>query len=284
MNTFSSDERTTLLWRSNLLDSQNDILTICYHHYEQFGRVFERNQHKCIGLDTPKGHKAKGQKAISLFEAIKLKEKGYVVVPGQKLCRQCMKKYEDIVSQVKAEPEKMETETETEDEIQTETEEEPHEYMESPKKRLNTSLETVGVSPANLHGVAQHSRVTKAKEKLKTVLTTYEESISQVYSCPIDELRNNNEGLKETSETAKKPDELDTLLNAIKEKLVISSYPEKIQLLTLAPDTWSRRYCAEYFNVSEYLVRKARDLKKDSGILATPLPKKGKSLPQEGLV
>ena len=36
---------------------------------------------------------------------------------------------------------------------------------ETPRKRLNTSLETVGVSPVNLHGVPQHSRATSAKRK-----------------------------------------------------------------------------------------------------------------------
>ena len=65
---------------------------------------------------------------------------------------------------------------------------------------------------------------------------------------------------------------------------MISSYPEKVQLLTLVPDSWSREHCSNYFGVSEYLVRKARDLKKSSGILATPLPKSGKTIPEEHVI
>ena len=38
---------------------------------------------------------------------------------------------------------------------------------------------------------------------------------------------------------------------------------------------------AEFFNVSEYLVRTARSLKEEKGILAIPEPKRGKKLPKE---
>ena len=40
-----------------------------------------------------------------------------------------------------------------------------YKVYETPRRRLNTSLETVGVSPVNLHGVLQHSRATSAKRK-----------------------------------------------------------------------------------------------------------------------
>ena len=40
-----------------------------------------------------------------------------------------------------------------------------YKVYETPRKRLDTSLETVGVSPVNLHGVPQHSRATSAKRK-----------------------------------------------------------------------------------------------------------------------
>ena len=68
--------------------------------------------------------------------------------------------------------------------------------------------------------------------------------------------------------------------NLVKEKLTTAAYSEKIQILTLAPDSWSRRYCAEHFNVSEYLVRTARELKKIKGILAKPAQKQGKVISQ----
>ena len=41
---------------------------------------------------------------------------------------------------------------------------------ESPKKKLNSTLESIGVFPVNIHGVAQHSSNSNAKGKLKKVL------------------------------------------------------------------------------------------------------------------
>ena len=56
-----------------------------------------------------------------------------------------------------------------------------------------------------------------------------------------------------------------TLLELLKEKLPTVNNREKIQILTLVPDSWSRAYASSYFNVSEYLVRQARELKKQEG-------------------
>ena len=64
-----------------------------------------------------------------------------------------------------------ENETWTEEELQTEGD--GVEYEESPRKKLNTSLESVGDSSVNFHAVAQDSQVTKAKGKLKSVKKKY---------------------------------------------------------------------------------------------------------------
>ena len=105
--------------------------------------------------------------------------------------------------------------------------------------------------------------------------------ISDAYDVGV-ELLNDSDSVA-THEISKKAAELDKLHEAMKEKLKIVSYPEKNQILTLAPDSWSHKYCSEYFDVSEYLVRTARELKNVDGILAKPVPKKGKKLPQETL-
>ena len=53
--------------------------------------------------------------------------------------------------------------------------------------------------------------------------------------------------------------QLDKLHIAMKEKLPLCSYHQKIQLLPLVPDSWSQEYCLKYFDASEYLIRSARD-------------------------
>jgi len=64
----------------------------------------------------------------------------------------------------------------------------------------------------------------------------------------------------------------------LKEKCKISSRQEKLRILTLAPPSWSILKTAEEFNVSAYLVKRARELKHASGILAMPTMKRGRKL------
>ena len=52
----------------------------------------------------------------------------------------------------------------------------------------------------------------------------------------------------------KKVNDLVRLHKAMQEKLKIASYSERIQILTLVPEKWSRIHCSEYFNVFEYFV------------------------------
>ena len=47
---------------------------------------------------------------------------------------------------------------------------------------LNSTLESVEVSPVNIHGVAQYSRASNAKAKLTKVLNVYKEDISAAYN------------------------------------------------------------------------------------------------------
>ena len=55
-------------------------------------------------------------------------------------------------------------------------------------------------------------------------------------------------------DTKNKAEELDRLHAGMKEKSVTASNTEKLQTLTLVPDSWSQNYCSEYFGISEYLI------------------------------
>ena len=52
---------------------------------------------------------------------------------------------------------------------------------ESPKKKLNATLESIGVSLGNIHAVTQHSRASNAKSKLEKVLNVCK-NISAAYN------------------------------------------------------------------------------------------------------
>ena len=154
---------------------------------------------------------------------------------------------------------------------------------ESPKKKINTTLESIGVSPVNIHGVAQHSHTSNAKGKLKKVLNVYKEKISATY---VSDIEIEEPPPTYDRDTKNKAEELDRLHAAMKEKLVTTSNTEKLQILALVPDSWSQKYCSEYFGVSEYLIRYARELKQRKGILAQPSQKKSNAMAHEtnGLV
>lgn len=67
----------------------------------------------------------------------------------------------------------------------------------------------------------------------------------------------------------------------LKEKFCSStSRSEKIQILTILPKSWSIRKIAKEFEAPNFMVRKAKLLVKEKGILSSPNFKPGKSLPE----
>ena len=70
-------------------------------------------------------------------------------------------------------------------------------------------------------------------------------------------------------------------IDNLKAKCAVSSKQELIQLLTIAPRSWSIKRVATEFQVSEYIVRKARALCLTDGILTNPQAKKCHKLSKE---
>ena len=79
----------------------------------------------------------------------------------------------------------------------------------------------------------------------------------------------------------RKENYLDKLVELMKEKLKASNKREKIQILTLTPESWSLRKTAKEFKVSKATARKARILRDEKVILALPQPVIGKRLSEK---
>ena len=107
---------------------------------------------------------------------------------------------------------------------------------ESPKKKLNTTLESIVVCSVNILGVAQHSRASNAIGKLKKVLNVYKENISAAYN--VSDIEIEEPPSIYDKDTKNKTEELDRLHAAMNEKLVTASNTEKLQILTLVTDFW----------------------------------------------
>ena len=80
-----------------------------------------------------------------------LKAKNFDVQPGHMLFHQCIIAYKNIINASSLATE--EEETPMDDIDENALDDATHEVYETPRKCLNPSLETVGMSPVNLYGV-----------------------------------------------------------------------------------------------------------------------------------
>ena len=144
---------------------------------------------------------------------------------------------------------------------------------------MNTDsiLESLGESPIKLHGLKLTQKETYAKEKLKRTSDKFGESLATAMGTDPPESTNNDD-----SELASSMREL---LQELKVKIASeSNYAKKIQMLTLTPKSWSRKKTSEFFDVTEYMVRKANDLRNNDGILAMPSAFKRQRIDPETLI
>ena len=80
-------------------------------------------------------------------------------------------------------------------------------------------------------------------------------------------------------DTVSENDEVE-IITQLKEKCSMAERSEKIQILTVLPKSWSIRRIQKEFGVSNFIARKAKQLVDEKGILSTPDPKPGDTLPQ----
>ena len=64
-----------------------------------------------------------------------------------------------------------------------------------------------------------------------------------------------------TNDIQTKADDLDYLVDCMKEKLKVSNRREQLQVLTLVPKSWSVRKAAKEFSVSKNKIQKAKLLR-----------------------
>ena len=80
-----------------------------------------------------------------------------------------------------------------------------------------------------------------------------------------------------------KPIADDEIISQLKEKYSTAPRSEKLQILTILPNSWSLGKIESEFRASNFVARKAKQLVKEKGILSTPNPKPGRSLPQTSI-
>ena len=91
------DLQCILFWRARLLEKKDNVFTICFHHEQLFGKIFERKADKCCGILKSHRRNSKAHGVINLEMAKIMNEKECNdVLPGQKLCKQCVTEYQKL--------------------------------------------------------------------------------------------------------------------------------------------------------------------------------------------
>ena len=167
------------------------------------------------------------------------------VTLGMKICDSCRKKMGTILHSSAAVPE---SEEELDDEYIPDT--------SQSLQTINSCLREIGITPICKKKIHQAKY---PQHKIAKVTTAMKKFIIS------DEQTDDSE-----------------MILQLKEKFqVTSSSSEKIQILTVLPKSWSLSKIQTEFGVSRYMAKKAKDLVQEKGILASPNPKPGHSLPSK---
>lgn len=130
----------------------------------------------------------------------------------------------------------------------------------------NRTLDTVDTVCGSLELSPVHKIMKLNKDQRHTALMKKTKKISSAVIRKLEETF--SEDLQEsTPDVTLSMDEYEKLISKLKEKSKVANKNEKVKIISLLPDSWSRSKISKEFNVSEYLVRQTRELVKEQGIL-----------------
>lgn len=257
-SSLEDDERFLISSRARR-DGRN-ITKICRYHYDMYVRDYPQTaaSKNCVNPFSSHRKKVKGTKNINVNLA--RRAASLSLIPGDRLCvtcyKQCLKLEEEVVPAPQGAVASSGSSTNDDE----------------PLALLNASLQVLGETPVKKKR-SMPQRETYAKKKVMKIQTRAKSIISKGLGV--------NLAGDSTEKTAMARD-YENLLYELKEKYKDEVSPaRKASILTLAPASWSRQKVMDFFGAPERQVRKARELKQSTGVLAEPLPRKGKPMAEE---
>lgn len=255
VSSLSANEKLLIIRRSEVELLDND--QICLHHQAKYLHKYEMSQKSCCNPFEKQNHMVKGgllKVALAMSEELNKVTK-VNVKPGQKICIKCKAKY---VSMVEA------TATSSSEEVDP-----------NASDSLDQSLTALGTSPLKIRRVSSRDKAGYLKKKIERAQNTIAEKIMSVSGMTEDIAQSSR------SVECSLCNDYAELIKEMKAKIEISNRSTKVQLLTMAPKSWSIKETAMKFGVSERMVKTARKIKAEKGIGALPDAKIGKPLPKE---
>ena len=196
------------------------------------------------------------------------------IAPGQKVCTNCLKKLNSIQENQSSTFSDNSSETDISDHVATE---------QVTQTLINSLIEILDQSPIKNHSVLAHMRSRYGKRKLGKINAEYQKRLAKVLKVPEENIFTHNANAIAETQLTKDATAFNELMELLKSKInnPETTRAKKIQMLTMVPLSWSRQKVAEYFGVSLYMVRTARNLLHHHGILTMPPPRQGKTLDQD---
>lgn len=226
---------------------QADGTDICCYHKNYYLENYTYNfGRKCADPDGIHQRLCKGTQVITE----EMHQATSKLIPGQKLCQHCFKKYEvpeDSTSSQGSQPTQS-SGSNFEDNI---------ELFNSLQKMMGElGLETMDY--ADLRRLPQERRIEAVKSCLDSLYTAAADKYASCLDCSASHIKH---------------DRFEDLLLKLIAKYPESDYNTKIKILSIMPDSYSQADIITMFNISEYMVRKARKLTSEQGILPDVPPK-----------
>ena len=202
--------------------------------------------------------------------ADQLTQSNYKIAPRQKLCPECWKHPSATTDFGADNEEGVNTETcHLPDEIEAWT------TKKAKIKFFEQSLELAGISPVKKHGKHSHTLENEVKRKVESRHSIIKKSASAFLNKPTEKVFPASEFSKKILD---KGHCFDHFVDLVKAKLAILNNKQRIQPLTLAPQTWSIEQVVKVFETTEYKAKKARKHLQQKGLLVEHENNKGKCL------
>ena len=231
-----------------------------------------------------------GRKVISLNFAKQLTiSTNKKIKPGYKLCPRCQSQQsKDIKSTEQGEIDSSATSSVSEI---TESENMNNikriSFAENAKEKTNRSLAAIRESPINLHSISKEHRLSHCSKKIKAASKSLAKSLADAASIDINGIVTDNDDFtsnlfslqRDQQDFAKLMEELKVKFNNTE-----TSRAEKVQVLTLKPDSWTTTEIMSFFKCSKYLkylANRATQAKKERGILTIPARKQRQGITKQ---